>query len=168
MCREVVELAGVKEYIVNSNPDSTDAGLAIVLSETMTRKPAIKVKLNTFEQIESSIIEIADHLGTIARFDINNINNNGTENKIFRKKIKVKVYSNFIRDIILDMGFTLTDKEYDYLVYPDYLGDKLADEIELACDNVIEIPSHQNAPSNPIERAKMRYNILESRLCTKL
>jgi hypothetical protein len=54
------------------------------------------------------------------------------------------------------------------MVYPDYFKDKIIDEIESASYITVEIPSHKNAPINPIERAEMRYNILEQRLCTKL
>jgi len=88
-----------------------------------------------------------------------------------RKKIKVKVYSNFITDIVADMGFSLVKEKPDFLVFPDYLKDDenkdILGEIEIMGDRAVEIPSHKNAPLNPLERAQIRYNILESRLCTK-
>ena len=36
MCEDVMKLSGVKEYDVNLIPDSTDADIAVVLSETNT------------------------------------------------------------------------------------------------------------------------------------
>ena len=85
-----------------------------------------------------------------------------------RKKIKVKVYSNFLREIVEDMGYTTVETQAEFLVFPDYLKDKINHEIESMGDRAIEIPSHRNAPIKPLERAKMRYNILERKLCTKL
>jgi len=88
-----------------------------------------------------------------------------------RKKIKVKVYSNFIRDIVQDMGFTVVEEKPDFLVFPDYMNtianNQLKMEIELMGDMAVEIPSHKNAPLNPLIRAQLRYHILEKRLCTK-
>ena len=48
MCEEILKLAGLKEYQVSLNPDSTDADIAVVLSETNTDMQSIKLKLNTF------------------------------------------------------------------------------------------------------------------------
>jgi segregation and condensation protein B len=168
MCREIVELAGVSDYIVSSDPDSTPADLAVVLWETKTALPSLKFRLNTFRQIKHSIKILADNLGTKPLKWPLGGENVSLENNFQRKKIKVKVYSKFIRDIVEDMGFTLVDKDPDFMVYPDYLRDEITHEIELAGDKAVEVPSHKNAPANPIERAKMRYNILEKRLCMKL
>lgn len=166
MCREVVLLAGVPDFIVSKDPDSTDADLAVVLWETKTTKPSFKVKLNTFTQIIDSIVALADEMGTSSLklvFDPH-IPINSEE----RKKIKVKVYSNFLKEIVADMGFSLVDDQADFLVYPDYIRKKIFAEIEAAGDRAIEIPSHKNAPTNPLERAHLRYSILEERLCTRL
>ena len=66
------------------------------------------------------------------------------------------------------MGFmVIKEGGYDFLVYPDYLKDKIKGEIDSAGENAIEIPSHKNAPLDPIERAEMRYEILEKSLCMK-
>ena len=34
MCEEIVKLAGIKDYIVDKNPDNQEGDLAIVLSES--------------------------------------------------------------------------------------------------------------------------------------
>jgi hypothetical protein len=60
------------------------------------------------------------------------------------------------------MGFQIVEKNYDYLIYPDYLKKKLKKELIIAGERAIELPTHRNAPLNPIERAKIRYKILEN------
>lgn len=161
MCEEILKIAGVSEYIVNKNPDNVKADIAVVLSETEPSIESIKIKLNTFSQIYHSIELIS------AKF-----NTNPSDYKMKEvmypqnnRKIKVRVYSNFLKDIVEDMGFKIVKEDYDFVVYPDYMKDKI-NEIE---DNikVVEIPSHKNVPLNPIERAEMRYNILEKELCMK-
>ena len=52
------------------------------------------------------------------------------------------------------MGFLIVDKNYDYVVYPDYL------EINNS-KPLIKIPSHNFVSKNPFERLEMRYEILE-------
>ena len=166
MCRGVVVLAGVTDFIVSRDPDSIDADLAVVLWETKTTKPSLKVKLNTFTQINDSIQHLADKMGTSPlKFNLDQyIPIKGEE----RKKIKVKVYSNFLKDLVVAMGFSLVEDEADFLVYPDYFRKKISDEIEVAGERAIEIPSHKNAPVDPLKRTHLRYNILEERLCTRL
>ncbi|MDO5836181.1 MAG: hypothetical protein Q4P17_06700 [Methanobacterium sp.] len=177
MCQEVVRLAGVSQYTVKHDYDFMGADLVIVLSETETNYPNIKIKLNTFKQIYESIDLISNTLKT-EKLDMGewgddytlHISRKGTDIDK-RKKIKVKVYSNFIREIVNDMGFTLVKKEPDFIVFPDYLkdnqNDDIMDEIELMGLRAVEIPSHKKAPLNPLERAQMRYKILESKLCTR-
>ncbi len=177
MCKEVVRLAGVPEYTVVTDNKFTGADLAIVLSETDTNVPSIKIKLNTFKQIYMSIDQISSTLST-KKLDIDPIKKDYSVyanpiRKVLdeRKKIKVKVYSNFIRDIIEDMGFTLVDENPDFLVFPDYYRDDLnhnfIKEINFMGSRALELPSHKNTPLNPLERAKMRYHILENKLCTR-
>ena len=89
------------------------------------------------------------------------------------RKIKVRVYSNFLKDIVEDLGFTVVHENddqntYDFLVYPDYMKDEIINEIKFNGFRAVEIPSHKNAPLNPIEKAELRYNILEKNLCMKL
>ncbi|MDY9924583.1 hypothetical protein [Methanobacterium sp.] len=177
MCQEVVRLAGVSKYTVKQDNNFEGVDLAIVLSETYTSTPAIKIKLNTFKQIYESIDLISNTLGT-EKLDMGEWGDDYSlhvcrerETMDERKKIKVKVYSKFIREIVDDMGFSLVTKKPDFLVFPDYLKDDpngdIREEIKFMGIRAVEIPSHKNTPFNPLERAQMRYNILESRLCTK-
>ena len=175
MCQEVVRLAGVSPYTVKKDNNFDGADLAIVLSETATEVPAIKVKLNTFKQIFDSVDLISNHLGTekLNMRDWERVYSSHirpAKGKIDeRKKIKVKVYSNFIREMVEDMGFSVVTEEPDFLVFPDYMEDNkdVGKEIEFMGSRAVKIPSHKDAPLNPLERAKLRYHILESRLCTK-
>jgi len=169
MCEDILSLAGIKEFDVNSDPDSTDADIAVVLSETNTTMKSVKVKLNTFSQIRNSIEMLRDIFETEAlEYDtIGNVFTNFQQSE--NQKIKVKVYSNFLKEIIDDLGFTIVsgNQDYQYLVYPDYIRNELTDEIITMEDRVVEIPSHKNAPKDPIKRAEMRYKLLEKKLCTK-
>lgn len=175
MCQEAVRLAGVLEYIVKQDNNFEGADLAIVLSETKTQVPNLKIKLNTFKQIYESIDIISNTLKTekldLGEWEDSVYVSREMETMDERKKIKVKVYSNFITDIVADMGFSLVKEKPDFLVFPDYLKEgrnkDILREIKLMGDRAVEIPSHKNASLNPLERAQMRYNILESRLCTK-
>jgi segregation and condensation protein B len=171
MCSEIMELAGVTDYVISEDPDSEEGDLVVVLWETKTRIPALRIKLNTFKQIEDSISMIAAELGTKAMFlpqDWVGKDNDSERMRHERKKIKVKVYSNFLREILEDMGYKLVENQAEFLVYPDYMKNKLNQEINSMGDRAVEIPSHQNVPLKPLERVKMRYNILERKLCTKL
>jgi hypothetical protein len=177
MCQEVVRLAGVSKYTVKQDNNFEGADLAIVLSETDTNIPSIKIKLNTFKQIYESIDLISNTLETEkldrSEWEDDCLINVCREKKTMdeRKKIKVKVYSKFIREIVDDMGFSLVTEKPDFIVFPDYLKEDMNTdilrEIEFMGSRAVEIPSHKNTPLNPLERAQMRYNILESRLCTK-
>ena len=181
MCQEILRLVGISDFRVTKNQDYTNADFAVVLSETKNIENSntqfIKLKLNTFSQIEQSIKNIAKVLNTEKRSLILNkklkyyyLNSSYSQSKRNEnRKIKVKVYSNFLKEIVEDMGyFIITDDNYDYLVYPDYLKNEIKKEINFAGEKAIELPSHKNAPSNPIKRAKLRYKILEKNLCMKL
>ena len=78
-------------------------------------------------------------------------------------KINVKVYSSFLRDIIIDMGFNILDLEsdssnIDYIIFPDYMNiDK-----ENSKYGLISILTHKNVSKNPIKRAELRYSILNN------
>jgi len=178
MCQEILRLAGVSKFQVITDGFYGDADVVILLSETETHKNSgiqfIKLKLNTFSQIDKSITMISDLLGTEPlngpedRQGIASLKrlyqSKGPENQ----KIKVKVYSNFLGEIVKDIGFTVVDGDnYDFLVYPDYMKEKLKEDIAYAGERAIELPSHKNTPLNPIERAKMRYQILEKSLCMR-
>lgn len=169
MCKEVLKLAGIPDFIVSRDPDSVDADIAVVLSETKTNIKSIKIKLNTFPQIEESIGTLSEIFGTETP-ESSNYNTEKEEVENLRKfnenqKIKVKVYSNFLRDIVEDMGFKVVDRDYDFVVYPDYMEDEIKDAMKNK--KAIKVPSHKNVPDDPLERAKLRYKILERKLCTK-
>ncbi len=177
MCQEILLLLGISDFKITKNQNYTNADFAIVLSETKNLKNSntkfIKLKLNTFSQIEQSIKNIAKVLNTETRSSKLNeqlkyiyMNDSHFQSKRNEnQKIKVKVYSNFLKDIVEDMGYLITiDDNYDYLVYPDYLKNEIK-EINFADERAIELPSHKNAPLNPIKRAKLRYKILEKNLC---
>jgi hypothetical protein len=164
MCEEIVKLAGISDYIVSKNPDSVNADIAVVLSETDLSTKSIKIKLNTLSQITESIEILSTTFGTIP---LNyKMKNTGNPKDGENRKIKVRVYSNFLKEIVEDMGFKIVNDDYNFVVYPDYMKDKIINEIE---DNIkaVEIPSHKNAPLEAIKRAEMRYNILEKELCMK-
>ncbi|KAF5089269.1 hypothetical protein [Methanobacterium aggregans] len=170
MCQEILRLAGVQDFEVTKHPDSTDADIAVVLSETDTNMKSLKIKVNTFSQINESLKEISKVFGTKPLVkDVGCESTAGTSvDPSDNENMKVKVYSNFLGEIVEDMGFMTVSVHQDYLVYPDYMKDELVDEISTMGDRAVELPSHKNAPLNPVERAKLRYNILEKRLCMKL
>lgn len=205
MCEEILILAGIENYVVNKYPDNEQADFAVVLSETDTNMPSLKVKLNTFSQIKESILKTAEiynstlnpssnsqydnqELDLILSREVSEISAwaNPKQKKILRKnniKIKVKVYSQFLKDIIIDMGYLVVDENPDYVVFPDYLEEKIVEraDIQLNSKNnsklyesdiinevkYLKVPSHGDVPINPLERAAMRYKILEGELCTK-
>lgn len=159
MCEEIVKLAGIPNYIVSKTPDSVGADIAVVLSETKLSTKSIKIKLNTLSQIKESIEMLSEKFKTSTLdYEIKEIV--GSEKN---RKIKVKVYSNFLKEIVKDMGFSVVDKDYNFVVYPDYMEENTVNETV----ETIEIPSHKNVPLSAIERAEMRYNILEKKLCMK-
>lgn len=167
MCEDVLNLAGIKEFDVNSDPDSTDSDIAVVLSETNTIMKSVKVKLNTFTQIKNSVEMLRDMFETVVvEYDPQDYIFSEF-NRSLNRKIKVKVYSNFLKDIVNDLGFTLVTGNHHYLVYPDYIKNELFDEIITMGDRAVEVPSHKNAPKNPLKRAEIRYKLLEKKLCTK-
>lgn len=168
MCEEILKLAGLKEYQISLNPDSTAADIAVVLSETNTDIKSIKLKLNTFKQIQDSVDVVRTNLGSESLKEESTIplpSWDKTENR----NIKVKVYSNFLKDIVEDMGYTVVNgNEYhDYLVYPDYIRDEILGELDSMDENYVEIASHKNSPINPVKRAELRYKLLEKKLCMK-
>ena len=159
MCEEIVKLAGIPNYIVSKTPDSVGADVAVVLSETKLSTKSIKIKLNTFSQIKESIEMLSAKFKT-SPLDYEIKEMVGSEKN---RKIKVKVYSNFLEEIVKDMGFSVVDKDYNFVVYPDYMKENAVNETV----ETIEIPSHKNVPLSAIKRAEMRYNILEKKLCMK-
>ena len=163
MCEEVVRLAGITGYKVNKNPDLEEGDLAILLSESKVKMNSMAIKLNTPRQLFDSIKEISKISGNelsddeiLNFFDgyelcLKYLDNQDNGN------VKVKIYSNFLKDIILNIGFKITDDDFDYVIYPDYLKESVLEEDV----GLIEIPSHTFVSKNPFERIEARYAILE-------
>lgn len=163
MCEDILKYAGIKDYSVNKFPTKCDGDLAILLSESKTDLDSIALKLNTFSQIKESIriVSKQSDKGEILEQSLTEIFKDYPLalkylNECFGKEYKVKVYSNFLKDIVKDMGFKVVEDNYDFVVYPDYLKKEVTEK-----DNLVEIPSHSKVSKNPIERAILRYSILE-------
>ena len=163
MCEKIVKLAGITNYVVDKFPDNQKGDLAVVLSESEVKMPHISIKINTSSQIFKSIKEIS----TLTDSPLTD-----TQIKSFftphphclkylkaqkKNDIAVKVYSNFLRDIVLDVGFKISDENFQYVIYPDYLKDKVKEST-----NLLEIPSHNLISKNPFKKAEFRYSLLES------
>lgn len=163
MCESILKYSGIEDYVVNKFPDKGDGDLAILLSESKTPLISLKIKLNTFKQIKNSIKIVSNfsNRGELSNKDVDDIFRDydvamkylNTSNDL---DIKVKVYSNFLKDIVEDMGFIVDDVDFDYVVFPDYLKNEVVEK-----DNLVEIPSHSSVSKNPIERTELRYSILE-------
>lgn len=163
MCEEIVKLAGITDYAVNKFPDEEEGDLAILLSESKVKMNSLPIKLNTPSQIFKSIKEVSK----IASRELSDeeilefFNDYEMAKKYldsdFERDVNVKVYSEFLKDIVLDMGFNINDDDFEYVVYPDYLKDKVTED-----ENLVEIPSHGGISKNPFERVEVRYATLES------
>lgn len=163
MCEEIVKLAGISDYVVNKNPDEEEGDLAILLSESKVKMDSLPIKLNTPSQIFDSIKKVSnitpDPLSDeeIIEFFKDYKLCMKYLNSDFKRDIDVKVYSEFLRDIVLDCGFNIVCEEFEYVIFPDYMKDRVLEE-----DNLVEIPSHTNISKNPFERIETRYAILEN------
>lgn len=163
MCEEIVRLAGIKEYIVNKFPDEEDGDLAILLSESKVKMNSLPIKINTPKQVFESIKEVS----RIAGNELSDMEVQGFFedyklakkylNSNFNRDVNVKVYSEFLKDIVLDLGFNIVFDNFDYVIYPDYLKDKVTET-----ENLVEIPSHNSISKNPFEKIELRYAILEN------
>ncbi|WP_407412632.1 hypothetical protein [Methanobrevibacter sp.] len=162
MCEEIVKLAGVSDYVVNKHPDEEEGDLAILLSESKVKMDCLPIKLNTPSQIFDSIKEVSritsnelsdeEILSFFEEYELCKKYLNST----FKRDINVKVYSEFLKDMVLDMGFNIVSNDFDYVIYPDYLRDQVTKN-----ENLVEIPSHGGISKNPFERIEVRYAILE-------
>lgn len=166
MCEDILKISGLNDYEVVMPNKIENADLAILLSETYSEVPKLAIKLNTYNQIYESINKICEKFNSTANEEkINIIQKHIRENsdkKENRKNIKVKVYSNFLKETVSDMGFTVCDTDYDYVVCPDYLENNVKNE-----KKIISVPSHKNVSTNIIERINERYDYLERELCMK-
>lgn len=163
MCEEIVKLAGIKDYKVNKFPDEEDGDLAILLSESKTNMDSLPIKINTSSQIFESIKEVS-------KFSDNELDDEEIicffkDYELCKKylncniehDIRVKVYSEFLKDLIEDVGFKIVSDNFDYVIYPDYLKDQVVEK-----KNLVEMPSHNSISKNPFEKAELRYGILEN------
>lgn len=163
MCEEIVKLAGVTDYNVNKFPKKEDGDLAILLSESKVEMDCLPIKINTPAQVFESIKKVSKINGNeLSDRDIQcffedyklakkYLNSN------FNRDVDVKVYSEFLKDIVLDLGFNIVSDNFDYVIYPDYLKDKVTES-----ENLVEIPSHNSISKNPFEKIETRYSILEN------
>ena len=163
MCEEIVKLAGIENYIVDKFPDEEDGELAILLSESKVEMDSLPIKINTPSQIFESIKEVSKLTGhelsdeeVSGFFDDYEILKKYL-NSGFKREVNVKVYSEFLKDIVRDMGFNIVFSDFEYVVYPDYMKDKVEET-----ENLVEIPSHNSISKNPFEKAELRYGILEN------
>ena len=163
MCEEIVRLAGIKDYAVNKFPQKGDGDLAILLSESRVEMDAIQIKINTSTQIFESIKKISGLAGNelsdeeiLSYFDDYELCRKYL-NSDFKRYVNVKVYSEFLKDIVSDVGFNIVADDFDYVIYPDYLKDKV-----IETENTVEIPSHNSVFKNPFDKAELRYGILEN------
>lgn len=163
MCEEIVRLAGVTDYAVNKFPTKGDGDLAILLSESKVDMESLPIKINTPKQVFESIKKVSEIAGNeLADEDISAFFDDYKLakkylNSNFRRDVDVKVYSEFLKDIVLDVGFNIVFENFDYVIYPDYLKDKVTES-----ENLVEIPSHNSISKNPFEKIEVRYSILEN------
>ena len=150
MCEEIVRLAGISDYVVNKFPDRKDGDLAILLSESKVEMDSLPIKINTPKQIFESIKEVS-------KLTQNELSDGEIQSSDFKRDINVKVYSEFLKDIVSDIGFNIVSENFDYVIYPDYLKDKVTES-----ENLVEIPSHNEVSKNPFKKAELRYGILEN------
>ena len=155
MCEEIVKIAGIKDYAVNKFPDEEDGDFAILLSESKTDIDSLAIKINTSSQIFESIKKVSQLSGNELGDD--EILSSFEDYELCRKylfsdfkhDVTVKVYSEFLKDLVLDVGFNIADDEFEYVVYPDYLKNQVVET-----DNLVEIPSHNDISKNPFKGVK--------------
>ena len=163
MCEEIVRLAGIDDYVLNKFPESGDGDLAIVLFESKVDMDSVSIKINTSTQIFESIKKISSLTGS--GLDDKEIYDFFRDYPLCRKylhsdftnNINVKVYSEFLKDIVYDVGFQIDDNNFSYVIYPDYMKNKVSESA-----NLVEIPSHNEISKNPFKKAELRYSILET------
>lgn len=200
MCKQIVEWAGLKELKVNKFPDEEEGDFAILLSESKVKMDSLAIKINTFGQIKEStkivskalfernLIEKAigdEEIDTIFNYYEDDVRyalldeNEFNEIRKSNNDKKVKVYSEFLKDIVLDIGADVIDftydkngnyednvndlgMDFDYLVYPDYLEEEVLkrENLESKEFKVIKILSHNNISKDPILKAESRYGAL--------
>ena len=204
MCRQIVEWAGLEDFKVNRFPDEEEGDFAVLLSESKVEMDSLAIKINTFRQIKESIKTVSkaffeknliekaiadegiDSIFNDYKNDVEYAHLDENEFNEIRKSNndkKVKVYSEFLKDIILDIGADVIDftydkngnddkandlgMDFDYLVYPDYLEEEVLKRENLKSNEfkVIKILSHNNISKDPILKAESRYATLIEEMC---
>ena len=198
MCKQIVEWAGLNDFKVNRFPDEEEGDFAILLSESKVEMDSLAIKINTFSQIKESIKTVSNALFERNLIEkaidcesiesiFNDYKDNGLQYAVLdedefskiresNKDKKVKVYSEFLKDIVSDIGATVIDfkynkdendadnleLDYDYLVYPDYLEEEVLKRENLGSVEFksIKILSHNNISKDPILKAESRYDAL--------
>lgn len=156
ICENILKLAGITNYKVNKHPDEEEGDLAILLSESKVKMDSLPIKLNTFNQIRESIVKVSSlSENPISQEKLDEI----FENYDFSYNLgqKVNVYSEFLKDLAIDLGLIIDENDYEYVIFPDYLKNKVNEESN---KKLIEIPTHSNVPKDPLERCKLRYEII--------
>lgn len=163
MCEEIVRLAGINDYAVNKFPTTDDGDFAVLLSESKADMECLQIKINTASQIFESIKKVSkigndelDDDEIISFFDDYSLCKKYLDSD-FERDVNVKVYSEFLKDVVNDLGFNIVEENFDYVIYPDYLKNKVAES-----QNLVEIPSHNSISKNPFDKAELRYSILEN------
>ncbi len=103
--------------------------------------------------------------GIFSEYDLANDWLNMSKKEEFRRKnseVKVKVFSEFLHDIVEDMGFDIVEEDlkeenFEYIIFPDYMDIQKEYHGKY---NLISIPTHGNVDKDPIKRAELRYSIL--------
>ena len=163
MCEEIVKLAGITDYVVNKFPDDEEGDLAILLSESKVEMESLPIKINTPAQVFESIKKVSKITGNeLSDMDIQKFFEDYQLakkylNSSFKWDVDVKVYSEFLKDIVSDVVFNIVSYNFGYVIYPDYLKDNV-----IETENLVEIPSHNSISKNPFEKIEMRYAILEN------
>ena len=163
MCEEIVRLAGIRDYTVNRFPTKDDGDFAILLSESKVDIDSLPIKINTSKQIFESIRSVSKLTGNelsdgeILEFFTDYRLCTKYLNSDYKLDVNVKVYSEFLKDIVSDVGFNIVSEDFEYVIYPDYLKDNVFES-----ENLVEIPSHNSISKNPFDKAELRYSILEN------
>ncbi|WP_297982901.1 hypothetical protein [uncultured Methanobrevibacter sp.] len=197
MCKKIVEWAGLKDFNINKHPSLEDGDFAILLSESKVEMDSLAIKLNTFLQIRESIMEVSklcfendliDSPITDSEIDeifldysdltyANLDKPSFDEIKKSNSNKNVKVYSEFLKDIVRNLGANIIDfslnsdsnlkeEDFEYIVYPDYLEDIVLENEDLDNNEIIliKVLTHSNVSKNPIERAEQRYSVIRLRV----
>lgn len=187
MSKGILEIVGIEDYIVNAKPDSVEADIVICLSESKVHQKAIKIKLNTFAQLEEAIQEVynfakENNLSSLSEDELKEsikrkLDSLDCEKYLDDKKKNIAesnknvlVFSEFLSETVNDMGYNVfnlenIDKKIDFIVYSDYLNEESVKEKTSNLNaKYLKVPSHKNVERDPFRRICGRYKYLEDNL----